>query len=94
MQIRPVDISAALVWGSILELIRMGKWGDVRPHLDHGLVPCDIWICADTYTNYCSNEAEDWCTMYCQHIPKSSFNAKEVGGQNCLQKVGLIQINV
>ena len=79
MQIRPVDISAALVWGSILELIRMGKWGDVRPHLDHGLVPCDIWICADTYTNYCSNEAEDWCTNVLSAYPKFFIQCERSG---------------
>ena len=70
-QMRPVEISAAL-WrpgilvGSLVEETKETKGGsNLRPHLDHRLVPCDVWTLTDLDAHYCSYDTEDWRTVQC-----------------------------
>jgi hypothetical protein len=64
-QMRPVVISAAL--GGIVRVrdLVLGGSGDLRPHLDHGLVPGCVWTCADSYTDYGPDKTEYWRTAQC-----------------------------
>ena len=41
--------------------------GNIRPHLDHGLVPCNVWTFADLDADYGSDYTEYWCSVKRQY---------------------------
>ena len=66
-QMRPVEISAAL--GRVVSRLiderglRVRVRGNLRPHLNHRLVPCNVWAFADLDADYGSDNTEDWCSV-------------------------------
>ena len=66
-QMRPVEISAALgrAVSRLTDIgdLRVRVRGDLRPHLNHRLVPCNVWAFADLDTDYGSDNTEDWCSV-------------------------------